>query len=380
MNFDLARTQRVMSQLGNPQNYFPSVHIAGTNGKGSVTAMISSVLREAGVKVGMYTSPHLEKINERFQINGAMISTPELTRLSRSLQKRFSHLTQFEFLTVLAFVWFAEKEVDVAVVETGLGGRLDATNVLSHVLVSVITNIDLDHTDWLGNTLEKIAFEKAGIIKNGVPLVTGATGKAFEVIKSKAKEANSPVVQVLGSSPSESLLGRHQQRNTELAKVAIRTLSENFFHITENQVKKGLGRVRWPGRFERIMVGSASHRQLVILDGAHNPAGCRALVETLREQRLDSVNLLFGALKDKNVAEMARILSPVVELGVTVTVPSERSADPSKLSALKVWQGKMVAVKDVGEGLKALLSMKGNRPILVAGSLYLVGDIRRRIR
>ncbi len=381
MNFDLARMRRAMDQLGNPQNTYPAVHIAGTNGKGSVAAMVAAVLRQSGLRVGLNTSPHLEKINERFQINGVMISNEDFARLSRRLKQLFPHFTEFEFLTAIAFLWFAEQKVDIAVVEVGLGGRLDATNIMENVLVSVITTIDFDHMDWLGNTIPKIAFEKAGIIKPGVPVVTGTFGAALRVIRAVAGEKRAPLTVVPpGSLAARAPLeGHHQRHNTAIALAAIEKL-RRYFLLTPEAVEKGLKALRWPGRFERFMVGSGPRRKTVVLDGAHNPAGCRVLAAVLIEKRFAPVNLLFGALRDKNVAAMAKILAPVAKTCVTVPVASERTSDAKTLARLSAWKGKALPVKSAAEGLKKILSVKNDRPVVVAGSLYLVGEVRRRIR
>lgn len=382
MIFDLVRMHRVMDALGHPENKYPTIHIAGTNGKGSVTAMIASVLRQTGLRVGMTTSPHLEMVNERFQINGDRISDADFNFLSTLLKQNFPHLTEFEFLTALAFVWFAEKNVDVAVVETGLGGRLDATNVMSNVLASVITNIDFDHMEWLGNTIEKIAFEKAGIIKPGVPVVTGASGPALRVIDGVAERFRSPLVRAsIGKNiPPLPLEGRHQRHNAAVALAALDVLDRSFVKIRPADIENGFRALRWPGRFERFMVGSGARRKTVVLDGAHNPAGCRALAAALREKKLAPVHLLFGALKDKDYAQMASALAPVAATCVTAPVQSERSSAAPALARLPAWKGKASAAASAKDALKKCSAMNGRRPIVVAGSLYLVGEIRRMIR
>lgn len=365
-----------MKGLGNPHNYFPSIHVAGTNGKGSVTALIARVLQEAGLSVGMYTSPHLESVNERFQVNGRMISNRDLNRLARFVIRKYPHLTQFEFLTVLAFLWFAEKKVDVAVIEAGLGGRLDATNVLSRVLVSVITNIDFDHTNHLGSTIRKIAWEKAGIIKGNIPVVTAATGAALATIKSVARKKNAPVAVVSAGDFHFKILlkGEHQEQNASIAVRVLHLLAElGFFHISEKNIRTGFSQVKWPGRFEQMRGG-------VILDGAHNPAGCRALAQTLIEKKLVPINLLFGALKDKDVNQMARVLSSVTSHCVTVPVPSERSARAEELANLGGWRGKATSASSIVAGWRALNLIESKHPRVVAGSLYLVGEMRRRLK
>jgi dihydrofolate synthase/folylpolyglutamate synthase len=243
------------------------------------------------------------------------------------------------------------------------------------VLVSVITNIDYDHMNWLGRTKAKIAAEKAGIIKPGVPLVTGARGQALRVIKSVAKKRRAPVTVVSGASHARiPLAGRHQKQNAAIAIAALRALNaRGLIQISQNQLRQGLARARWPGRFERIRPG-------IILDGAHNPAGCRTLVRTLKEKKLAPVNLMFGALDDKDFEQMARVLAPAVARCVTVPVPSDRSASPATLARLRPWRTKAEPARSIEEGWKKIRAGGRKRPIVIAGSLYLVGKMRRRLK
>ncbi len=379
MKFDLARIRRVMRSLGNPQNKFPSVHIAGTNGKGSVVAMTANALRLAGLRVGMYTSPHLEKVNERFQINGRMIADKDLDRLSRRFIRKFPHLTQFEFLTVIAFAWFAEQRVDVAVLETGLGGRLDATNIVTRVFACAITNIDYDHMNWLGNTLEKIAAEKAGIIKPRVPVVTGASGAALGVIKAKARRHRAPLVRAVSSGRLKlALQGEHQRKNAAVAVALLHQLQSHFRALTDRAIRDGVSSAHWPGRFEVFLLASRPTKQIVILDGAHNAAGCRILAAELKRRKLAPVHLLFGVLRDKEISRMTKILSVVTKCVVVAPVSSDRSADAATVAAIPAWKGRAKAATSTKDAWKYILSLSDRRPIVVAGSLYLVGEIRRR--
>jgi dihydrofolate synthase / folylpolyglutamate synthase len=394
MNFDLSRMVTLMSALQNPQNDFPSIHIAGTNGKGSVAAFISTALRQKKNRVGLYTSPHLVSLHERFQINGVPISDRDLIRWTSFLKKFIASskspvpdLTQFEFLTALAFLWFSEKKVDVAVIETGLGGRLDATNVISNVLVSVITNIELEHTQWLGKTREKIATEKAGIIKPWIPVVTGASGGAKRVIKAQATRMKAPLT-IIGASSSivkkikpadYSLIGEHQQLNAALAYATLKHLPRSRFSLNESSIIRGLRNTKWPGRFDKRVIYANGHKKTVIFDGAHNPAAIRVLIRTLQQGNYPPVDLLFGVLKDKNQDEMVRQLAPFVEQVVTVPVSSSRRLSADTLSRHPFWKEKARAVSSVPKGWKILMTSNENRPIVVTGSLYLVGDVLKLI-
>jgi dihydrofolate synthase/folylpolyglutamate synthase len=330
----------------------------------------------------MYTSPHLEKLHERFQINGRAMDDATLSRLTQKITSHLGNkeLTQFEFLTVLAFLWFAEEKIDIGVIETGLGGRLDATNIMRNVTLSVVTNVDLDHIDWLGKTIRQIAAEKAGIIKEFVPVVTGSTGEALSVIRSVAekKKALLYTVRPSGKMPSVSLglRGKHQRRNAALVLKAIDCLRADGFNIAERDVQQGLERVRWPGRFEIFRRGRKNHQRTIVLDGAHNPAAMKVLVETLQSEKIPAVNILFGALKDKDIQRMVRILNPVVQGGTIVPVSSSRTASPLKILKMG-WRKRMRLAASPQKGLKVLLEEKRDLPLLVTGSLYLVGDVRK---
>jgi dihydrofolate synthase/folylpolyglutamate synthase len=245
---------------------------------------------------------------------------------------------------------------------------LDATNVVRRVLVSAITNIDIDHTEWLGKTIPKIAFEKAGIIKPFVPVVTATTGSARRVIESVAKKQQSRVVWARRRRFNLRLAGPHQQTNAAVAAGVLKQLDGTRFKVSDAQVSRSFESAHWPGRFERI--GS------VILDGAHNVAGCRALVKALKQQRLGSVRMVFGVLNDKEISKMVRELEPVVKQSWVVPVASERSADPTAVAALPEWKNKSAAVKSVKEGYHRLRSASKQGLVVVAGSLYLVGAMR----
>lgn len=375
MKFDLQRMRKWMAALGDPQDQYLSIHVAGTNGKGSVTATMAQILIESGLRVGMYTSPHLEKVNERFRVNNKCISDQEFTHLAKKIKKVLVRPTEFEFLTALGFVWFAKQQVDVLVLEVGLGGRLDATNVVRHVLASVITNIELEHTEWLGKTVSKIAAEKAGIIKTNVPVFTMASGQALKVIAEKARSRNAPLTVVTAQSTRypTALQGSHQQRNAALAVETIRRTAEFIPKWRPSAVHQGLRNVRWPGRFE-IWKG----KRTVILDGAHNPASIRVLIATLREKKIKKVNLIFGVLKNKDHATMIRLLAPLVEKGFVVPVPVSESSNPVALAKTSAWKRKMAPEKNWQTALSRLECSSDKTPILVTGSLYLIGAVKRK--
>jgi len=390
MKFDLGRMRGLMRFLGDPQDRFPSIHIAGTNGKGSVAAMIASVLNERGIRVGLYTSPHLEHLRERFQINQQLISMSDLERLTRRLRRALKspslpihNLTQFEFLTAIAFLWFAENHIEAAVIETGLGGRLDATNVMTKKILTVITNIGLDHTDWLGTTKRQIAVEKAGIIRAAVPIVTGASGGALEEIRRVAKKRGAPFVAVQrGVNDLEdyeiSLKGEFQKDNRAVALRAIEILAP-LFGLGKTEIRRGIARTFWPGRYESFFIGRNKNRIRVILDGAHNPAAMRALAFSLKREKMSGLRLLFGALRDKDINSMVKILAPLCREIYTVPVGSSRTASSPDLAGNKGWRGRAVPCDSVKAGWRKVLS-RGHSPILVTGSLYLIGAVRPLVR
>ena len=303
INLGLDRISGVLELLGNPQDKLKCFHVAGTNGKGSVCAIIASVLREAGMNVGLYTSPHIFKYTERIKINGEDISDTDFAKyvfeIVEAADKNGIHLTEFEILTAVMFKYFADNNVEVVVLETGLGGRFDATNVIKSNLCSIITHIDLDHTDRLGNTKDKIAFEKAGIIKQGCPVVTC---EGYEAIKDKADECNSLFVMVAPFEDTSELAlkGTYQQENLSLALAAIKLV---YPKIPEEIILKGLHNVKHPCRFEYLADKN------ILIDAAHNPNGAAALRDSLDLYFPDKKRrFIFGCLKTKNYEKMMDIL------------------------------------------------------------------------
>jgi dihydrofolate synthase / folylpolyglutamate synthase len=369
INLGLERITSLLEQLDDPQLKFRSLHVAGTNGKGSTCAMMASILKEAGFKVGLYTSPHLLDFTERIQISGKNISKKEfaagleiikrITRKPRRLVAGFlpgeDQPTVFEVLTALAFWYFAKEKVDYAVIEVGMGGRLDATNVITP-LVSVITNIDLEHTAILGNTLAKIAAEKSAIIKPGVPVVTAETkSEALQVMKHRADSQHSLLIQVSsqGEGFATGLIGEHQKTN---AACAVAALTLAGIPVDKRTVERGLKHVRWPGRFQVV-----KKRPLTILDGAHNPAGARVLIETLKAQFPGKkFAFVLGVQKDKDAPAMLKEFARAAD-EIIVT----RSGNPA---AAPLVAGRRALA------LPAALKNTSGRDRVITGSLYLIAD------
>jgi len=390
MKFELGRIQLLLDSLGNPQNSFSSLHIAGTNGKGSTAFMIQNALGKAGYRVGLYTSPHLVSLLERYRLNGQKISLQEFSVLTNKLRKTLRSitgtdrkLTQFEFLTAIAFLYFAQKKVDVAVIETGLGGRWDATNILSRVNLAIITNIGFDHTQWLGKKLTDIAFEKAGIIKFGIPVVTGAEEPALKVIRRLALQNRAALHVVPPPKKKEfnlKLKGQHQQHNAKIAEKSLEILSHNFPKLKTRSFVRAIESAWNPGRFESHWMRHEARRLRVILDGAHNPPAIKTLLNTLKEERIKTFHLLFGVLKDKDYKTMIALLSPYVERAVVVPVPSDRGAHPSIVASCIEWKGKAEASLNFSKGWARVLSLSEKDPILVTGSITLLGEVFKTLR
>ena len=298
----LGRIQKALEFLGNPQDDLQYIHVAGTNGKGSVCTMLESILREAGYKTGLYTSPHIYDYTERIKIDGINISKEVFASLFEEVNKLDVHLTEFEILTVIMFLYFKRNNVDIVILETGLGGRFDATNVIKKNLCAIITQIDLDHTERLGDTKEKIAFEKAGIIKPDCPVITSM---GYEAIRDRADELNSLLVFVSPFVPPEfieslSLKGLHQRENLALVITAINYLFKN---IDGETIKRGLSKVKNPCRFEYFK------EKNLIADASHNPNGIQALRNNL-DYYFPNKNrrFVFGCLKNKDYKQMMEIL------------------------------------------------------------------------
>ena len=395
--FGLENTFKLAALAGNPQAKLRFIHVAGTNGKGSTCAMLESIYRAAGLRVGLFTSPHLVSFRERIQVNRRLISETEVTRLAEELRavqnvageapakgRRDACPTFFEFVTVMALRFFADQECDLVIWETGLGGRLDATNIVTP-LASVITNIAFDHQQWLGDTLEAIAAEKAGIIKPGVPVITATDApEAMAVIKRIAEERHAPFATVAAgvNPPPDSgisaalaavlpLGGEHQKVNAALGVATVEILQPQI-PVSEEAVRAGLASVIWPGRLQLIQ---RTDRQAILLDGAHNEAGAAALRAAL-EKDFAGVRpvIIFGALADKKWRAICKILAPVAASVLTVPVASDRTAAAADLTA---------AFRAASPGLEAAtaanledaLNACNDKPfVVITGSLYLVGE------
>jgi dihydrofolate synthase/folylpolyglutamate synthase len=404
IRLELDAMRALLTRLGSPQRLFRSIHVAGTNGKGSTAAMLESALRTAGFRTGLYTSPHLESYRERICLHGDPIAPEQLLRLldnhvlpaARQLELV---PTEFDLLTATAFLAFAEAELDVAIIEVGLGGRLDSTNVLADPLATVITSIGLDHTDRLGGTLAAIAAEKAGIIKPGRPVVTSATGEALEVIRARATDLDAPLTAVeaatgLGPSPLGQrlhftpvtasplagdyeipLLGPHQLQNAALALQTLETIAP-WAPVSRDAVRQGLADVRWPGRLERVYVGGCDW----LLDGAHNPAGCEMLKAGLQTHFAGrKLGLVLGMVADKDWQAMARSLDGIAEQTWVTAVPNPRGLDPELVSHVMAESRPQVIQRfaDALSAARTWAAAQGPEALIVmAGSLYLIGACR----
>ncbi|MCX7887646.1 MAG: bifunctional folylpolyglutamate synthase/dihydrofolate synthase, partial [Verrucomicrobiae bacterium] len=360
----LQTTRELLAALGNPHERLRFIHIAGTNGKGSVAAMCHSVLSTAGYRTGLYTSPHLVSFCERIQVDGRAIAETDLAELVADVQQLLGRTvrppTLFEVTTVLALRYFEKCGTDIVILETGMGGRLDATNVVKP-LVSVVTNVGFDHMEYLGDTLAKIAAEKAGIIKAGIPVVTAATGEALEVIRKVAEQRRAPLIVVTDGVNRTPLKGPHQAINCAVAEAALRA---SGLRISEEQMARGLASTRWPGRFDIVR-----REPLLILDGAHNPDGARALASAVQAEFPGrKFTLILGVLADKDYAGICRELVPLAERILCVPVPSPRTATAEELA-----RACRPAETEVCHDVYEAIEKTRNVDTLLAGSLYLVG-------
>ena len=380
-NLELENVRRLAERAGSPHRQLRFIHVAGTNGKGSTCAMIDSIYRAAGWQVGLYTSPHLVSFRERIQVNRGLISENDVIQLVTEAKDwladfpRDNHPTFFEIVTVMALRHFARQRCDIVVWETGLGGRLDATNIVTP-LASVITNIQFDHEQWLGDSLEKIAVEKAGIIKPGVPVVTAAEApEALQVIRATAARLNAPFHSIDERAANirysgSNLRGPHQRRNAALA-VRTAEVVRGAMPFNDSAVERGLNNVPWPGRFQVIERG----RQFLILDGAHNPAGARALAATLRsEVRQQPLTVVLGVLADKNWQTVCQTLAPLASRIVLAPVNSPRTAPAADLAAACRAVNPRLPVQCAASLDEALDLTRRDELVVVTGSLYLIGE------
>jgi dihydrofolate synthase/folylpolyglutamate synthase len=403
--FGLENTFKLAVLAGNPQDRLRFIHAAGTNGKGSTCAMLEGIYRAAGLRVGLFTSPHLVSFRERIQVNRQLISEAEVVRLTEEL-RRLSSVSRlqtasepaeagttnlmhpdrqdacptfFEFITVMALKFFAEQKCDLVIWETGLGGRLDATNIVTP-LASVITNIALDHQQWLGDTLKKIAAEKAGIIKPGVPVITAADEpEALAVIEKTARGKNAPLIKVAQASRLHAaagtaalpLPGDHQRLNAALTLAVVEALQSKI-PVSDPAIRTGLETVNWPGRMQLVTRPSG---QKILLDGAHNVAGAKVLRKALEKHFGGTRRILvLGVLQDKDWRHICETLAPLAARILTVPVSSERTADARELAAACRAVNSTAEIVACDSLREALGKITSDDFVVVTGSLYLVGE------
>ena len=384
MKLGLRNTELLLNALDNPERSFASVQIAGTNGKGSTAVMLDSICRAAGIRCGLYTSPHLVSITERIRVSGEAITPEEFAACGTAVREISEQLlrdkqiealpTFFEQLTAIALLAFRNAGIVLAILETGLGGRLDSTTAANAPIVA-ITQIAMDHEEYLGRTIESIASEKAAIIRPGShAVIAKQQPEAMAVLLQRCKETG--VVPVLADGADVNvqlgLRGRHQVEN---AAVAIRVAE--LLHIPQSAIVSGLGKAQHPGRLELI-----PHKPAFLLDGAHNPAGCRALREYLDEFAARPLTLVFGAMRDKQLDQIGEILFPVADVLILTPVNNPRTASVESLQSIadRFAGGTVIETSSSVEALQAAIA---NTPpdglICIAGSLYLIGELRPSI-
>ncbi|MBR5587029.1 MAG: bifunctional folylpolyglutamate synthase/dihydrofolate synthase [Clostridia bacterium] len=395
----LSRVTELAKLMKNPQNDLKIIHVTGTNGKGSTCAMIESVLVKAGYKVGKFSSPWIEKINEYIYINGTPLSDEDFAN-AMSAAKEFAdkmedHPTEFEVVTVAAYNWFKLQKCDIVIMETGMGGIGDATNIIENPVVSIITNVAMDHTKFLGETVEEIAENKAGIIKENCPVLFGGEDeKALKVIEKIAAErkaelftTDKPDVKSSGIRGSKfeyrgldleiPLAGEYQPQNAATAFDALDILASVGFEISDEDIISGFLAVKWKGRFEIL-----SENPLFIFDGGHNIHGILYAALSIKKYFGEKVNVLTGVLADKEYARMADILSPLAENVFTVTPDNPRALSAEKYAEVFHSKGvSAIACETVSEGVKKALelSAKENRPLIAIGSLYMYKDVKKAV-
>jgi dihydrofolate synthase/folylpolyglutamate synthase len=406
----LENIRTVLSSFGDPHHKFPSVLVAGTNGKGSVCAMLARLLVEDKLKVGLYTSPHLVNVEERIRIGEKLISRKDFCRLLGLIRRKIEgllgkgglecHPTYFEVLTILAQIYFAEQKVDMAVLEVGMGGRFDATNTVSP-LVSVITSVSEDHQEYLGTKIGQIAFEKAGIIKPGVPVICGIEGgKAYRVVRKRAKGLGAPFLGVfdepgcfeakklknryrfryrIGGKTyrfSPRLRGAHQGRNAAVAIAAASVLSNCWRTLDQKKIIRGIESADWEGRLEVVC-----RKPDVILDGAHNEGGARTLKAYIKDFVRPPVVLVFGMMKDKNIKRVADLLFPAARRVILTSIPYSRAASPAEIWLKARKYGRKIvlehSLKKAIDKARAEAGPQGT--VFITGSIFLVGEAKKAL-
>jgi len=394
----LNRVKKLAKALNNPQDNFQTIHIAGTNGKGSTAKLIYTILKEQGYKVGLYTSPHLVNFNERIIINDKEIKNKEIIRLISKIKKvNDINATFFEFTTFMAFLYFAEKKVDIAVIETGMGGRLDATNIIKP-LASVITKISLEHEKYLGRTINKIAFEKAGIIKKGIPIITSNKGEVLKVIKKTCKKKNSKLFTIKNIKIKKKdsnlqfqkakfifnkeeyniktkLLGEHQLENIATAIMTIRIINKKL-KISKSSIEKGINNCYWPARLEII-----KKSPLIILDVSHNPNGFKTLRKFIKQyikSKFKKIILIIGISTDKNKKQM---IPKIVKLcnKIILCKAEYRGTDTKELkNIVKEYNKNVYEIENIKEAVyKTLKEANKKDAIIITGSIFVAGEVKK---
>lgn len=399
IKFGLSSTSSLLERMGNPQEGLRTIHVAGTNGKGSTAAMLSAILVQAGLHVGLYTSPHLVRFNERFRLNEQDIGDEEIMDVFKEIRAVVDEReppTFFEMTTAMALRFFAKKRVDWAILEVGMGGRLDATNVVQPQL-TIINNVSFDHQEFLGSTLARIAREKAGIIKERIPLVTAVQQPvALAVIKTRCSALNAPCyrigreikIRTLGQQRFSysglgwrlenlhlPLAGRHQAVNAATALGGLEVLERRGYHnLDKDQIREGLVKTRWPGRLELLGM-----KPPVLLDGAHNYAGIMALRQALQEQyTYRKLIVVLGIMADKDLRGMLLRLAPLAERIILTRPTYERAAEPESLQAVAgEFTERTELIRPVGEALDRAMGLATSEDlVLVTGSLYFIGEVK----
>ena len=412
MRLGLENSFKLLDLLGNPQDKLKIVHVAGTNGKGSVCSFIANTLKEQGYKVGLYTSPYLETFTERIRLNGENIPEEDVARIVTIMKDKiedmvkegYAYPTEFEIETAMAFYYYCEQNADYVVLEVGLGGRYDATNVVKSPLVSVIVSLSLDHIGVLGDTLGKIAYEKAGIIKeNSIAVVYKQKEEAEEVIKDVCKEKNTKYIEanfedmkikksdiysqvfdctILGERMEDmeiSLIGEHQVNNAILALTVIKVLrDERQVEISEDAIRRGFLNTKWPGRIEKI-----KDNPVFIIDGAHNEDGAKSLSKALDKHfKGKKMTLLIGMLKDKDIDGVLELLMDKFNKVITTTPDNDRAISAEELQdKIKKYVDDVIAIPNIEDAVKYTLdNAKEDDIIISAGSLYMIGHIRTLVK
>lgn len=394
----LSRTRELLASLNDPQNTLKFVHVAGTNGKGSTASMLANIFRKAGYRTGLYTSPYILCFNERMQVNGEMISDEELSEITEYVkpyaEKMADKPTEFELVTCIAMEYFARHKCDIVILEVGMGGEFDSTNIIRTPEAAVITNIGLDHVEVLGDTLEKIAQAKVGIIKGGDAIVYRSAAGVEQVFADACEKTNTRLHladfdslklhessfagQIFDCGERKNielpLLGEHQRKNAAVVLKTVDALTAKGWKITEEQLREGLRTVTWAGRFELLR-----KNPVFFVDGGHNPQCMEALVKNLQDYLPNRpITALTGVMADKDFTDMYRMVAPYISRWVTVTPDNPRALPADKLAEkLSLFGKPTTACDSVAEGVHTAMAQTDENGAVVAfGSLYMVGDIR----